>query len=105
MSTHASAEDFFNSLPIAGVDGTLRKRMKETAAAGNVRAKTGTLRWAASMSGHVKTAAGEKLIFSLMLNRSVQPEGRPASRELDDIAVMLARLGARSDTAASTSGL
>ena len=38
--------------------------MKETPAAGNVRAKTGTLRWANSLSGYVTTAAGERLTFA-----------------------------------------
>lgn len=101
MNGHQAGPDFFNSLPIAGVDGTLRRRMKATAAEGNVRAKTGTLRWAAALSGHVTSAAGERLIFSLMLNRSVQPQGRPASAELDEIAVMLARFSGRTTAAAS----
>ena len=91
MSRHKCAEAYLNSLPIAGVDGTLRNRMKGTAAAGNVHAKTGTLRWANSLSGHVTTAAGEHLIFSIMLNRyhNLDPN-RSGRSDLDAIAVMLA---------------
>jgi D-alanyl-D-alanine carboxypeptidase/D-alanyl-D-alanine-endopeptidase (penicillin-binding protein 4) len=89
MSRHKCAEVYLNSLPIAGVDGTLRGRMKGTAAAGNVRAKTGTLRWANSLSGHVTTAAGERLLFSIMLNRYPDPT-RTARADIDAIAVMLA---------------
>ena len=55
MSQRPSAEAYLESFPIAGVDGTLRNRMKGTSAAGNVRAKTGTLRWANALSGHVTT--------------------------------------------------
>ena len=88
MSRHKCAEDYIAALPIAGVDGTLRNRMKGTPAAGNVRAKTGTLRWANSISGFVTTAAGEHLAFSLMLNRYY--ELRPARGDLDAIVVMLA---------------
>jgi D-alanyl-D-alanine carboxypeptidase/D-alanyl-D-alanine-endopeptidase (penicillin-binding protein 4) len=88
MSRHKCAQAYLEALPIAGVDGTLRNRMKGTPAAGNVRAKTGTLRWANSMSGHVTTAAGEHLLFSLMLNRYY--ESRPARGDLDTIGVLLA---------------
>jgi serine-type D-Ala-D-Ala carboxypeptidase/endopeptidase (penicillin-binding protein 4) len=88
MSRQKCAEDYIAALPIAGVDGTLRNRMKGTPAAGNVRAKTGTLRWANSISGFVTTAAGEHLVFSLMLNRYY--ELRLARGDLDTIVVMLA---------------
>jgi D-alanyl-D-alanine carboxypeptidase/D-alanyl-D-alanine-endopeptidase (penicillin-binding protein 4) len=96
MSRHKCAEVYLNALPIAGVDGTLRRRMRNTPAAGNVRAKTGTLRWANSLSGHVTTAAGEHLLFCLMLNRyhSSDPD-RSARSDIDAIAVMLASLSSR----------
>ena len=55
---------FRRSLAIAGVDGTLKDRMRGTAAAGNVRAKTGTLNAASSLSGYVTTANGHTLSFS-----------------------------------------
>lgn len=98
MSKHKDADVYRAALPIAGVDGTLRNRMKNTAAAGNVRAKTGTLRWANSISGYVTTAGGEHLVFSVMLNRYSNVDERRSSRqELDDIAVMLADFSGRSD--------
>jgi D-alanyl-D-alanine carboxypeptidase/D-alanyl-D-alanine-endopeptidase (penicillin-binding protein 4) len=97
MNRHAEAEAYLNALPVAGVDGTLRNRMRGTPAAGNVRAKTGTLRWANSLSGHVTTAAGEHLIFSIMLNRYVAGTNPPGRGEIDRIAVMLAEFTGRSD--------
>ena len=93
MKRHKCAEDYIAALPIAGVDGTLKSRMKGTPAAGNVRAKTGTLRWANSISGFVTTAAGEHLVFSLMLNRYY--ELRPARGDLDTIVVLLASFTGR----------
>lgn len=101
MAAHREADTFFQSLPIAGVDGTIRRRMRGTAAEGNVRAKTGTLRWANALSGYVTSAAGERLAFSLMLNRNVVPAGRFARDDLDTIAVILARFAGRSDAAGS----
>ena len=97
MDRHAEAAAYLNALPIAGVDGTLRNRMRGTPAAGNVRAKTGTLRWANSLSGHVTTAAGERLIFSIMLNRYAAGSHPPARNEIDKIAVMLAEFSGRSE--------
>lgn len=98
MSRHAEAKAYLESLPVAGVDGTLRNRMKHTPAAGNVRAKTGTLRWANSLSGYVTTAAGERLAFSIMLNRYSAPDSAHSGRaEIDRIAVLLAEFSGRSD--------
>jgi len=97
MNRHSAGEIYKQSLPIAGVDGTLRSRMKDTPAAGNLRGKTGTLHWANSLSGYVTTAAGEHLAFSLMLNRYFNPNPERSGRnELDVIAVMLAGLNERS---------
>ena len=60
--------DFYNSLPIAGVDGTLGKRMKNTIAEGVVRAKTGYIGHVRSLSGYVVTGDNEPLAFSMIAN-------------------------------------
>lgn len=95
MSTNRWAADYYAALPIAGVDGTLRNRMKNTPAYRNVHAKTGTLRWANSLSGYVTTTAGEKLAFSLMLNRCASD--RRHTDDLDEIAALLAGFKGRSN--------
>lgn len=59
---------FFDSLPIAGIDGTLKNRLKNTAAQSDCRAKTGTLSHVSSLSGIVKTRDGETLAFSILMN-------------------------------------
>ncbi len=97
MNRHKWADVYLSALPVAGVDGTLRNRMKGTPAAGNVRAKTGTLRWANSLSGYVTTAAGEHLLFSVMLNRYRGADPSLSGRaDVDAIAVMLAEFSGRS---------
>src|SRR5258706_4894818 len=89
MSKHKYFAQFRDALPIAGVDGTLRTRMKGTPAEGNLRAKTGSLSSVASLSGYVRTAAGEHLVFSMMLNN--YPDAAALRRDsIDAIAVLLA---------------
>ncbi|SDS31498.1 D-alanyl-D-alanine carboxypeptidase/D-alanyl-D-alanine-endopeptidase [Opitutus sp. GAS368] len=95
MAAHKEHDAFVAALPVAGVDGSLRRRMKGTAAEGNVRAKTGTLRYASSLSGYVTTAAGEKLAFSLMVNRYPVPDDAKAGDPLDELAVLLAQYGGK----------
>jgi D-alanyl-D-alanine carboxypeptidase/D-alanyl-D-alanine-endopeptidase (penicillin-binding protein 4) len=68
MRRHPSFSVFYDALPVAGVDGTIRNRMKGTAAEGNVRAKTGTLDKARSLSGYMKMADGRQLLFSFLAN-------------------------------------
>ena len=95
MNRHRFSTAFRDSLPIAGVDGTLRNRMKGTPAQGNVRAKTGTLGTATSLSGYVLSAAGERLVFALMVNNPPR-DANPRSEFTDVIAVLLASFAGRS---------
>jgi D-alanyl-D-alanine carboxypeptidase/D-alanyl-D-alanine-endopeptidase (penicillin-binding protein 4) len=82
---------FREALPIAGVDGTLASRMRGTAAAGNVRAKTGTLDMVRSLSGYVTAADGRLLMFSVLCNNWLA-DVREVDRAADAIAVRLAEL-------------
>jgi len=89
MHHHRYAAFFRDALPIAGVDGTLRNRFKGTPAENNLRAKTGTLSSASSLSGYVRDAAGEDLAFSIMVNNF--PEGADVRANcMEPIAVLLA---------------
>ena len=89
MNRHAESDAFRNSLPVAGVDGTLKRRMIGTQAHGNVRAKTGSLQHVTALSGFVSTARGEPLVFSILLNHHSgdQAEARLA---VDEMVVSLA---------------
>ena len=61
-------EAYLEAQPIAGVDGTLRSRMCGTAAAGNVRAKTGTVKGVSSLAGYLTASNGHLLCFSIINN-------------------------------------
>ncbi|HET7230240.1 MAG TPA: D-alanyl-D-alanine carboxypeptidase/D-alanyl-D-alanine-endopeptidase [Longimicrobium sp.] len=74
-------QTFYNALPVAGVDGTLRSRMRGTPLQGNVHAKTGTVSNVRSLSGYMTTAAGEPILFSIIVNHHTV-----TSRDADRLA-------------------
>ncbi len=80
---------FYNSLPIAGIDGTLRSRMKGSPAENNMHAKTGTLEFVRSLSGYITSADGEQLVFSLLSNHFTVPVA-VVTRFQDAVGAMMA---------------
>jgi D-alanyl-D-alanine carboxypeptidase/D-alanyl-D-alanine-endopeptidase (penicillin-binding protein 4) len=62
----AIIQHLYSALPIAGEDGTLKKRMLKTPAKGRVRAKTGTLEGISSLAGYCPTAEGHMLAFCII---------------------------------------
>lgn len=60
------------SFPFAGIDGTLKSRMKGSIAEGNVKAKTGTLSGISCLSGYVTGVSGDKYAFSIMVQNHVR---------------------------------
>jgi D-alanyl-D-alanine carboxypeptidase/D-alanyl-D-alanine-endopeptidase (penicillin-binding protein 4) len=79
---------YYDSLPVGGVDGTLEDRMKSTAAAGRIHAKSGSLEHVRTRSGYAETASGRRLIFSFLGNN--QPgKGHEATDVLDGLCVAL----------------
>ncbi len=88
MHRHRDADvrrAFRESLPIGGVDGTLKNRFRDSAARGNVRAKTGSLGGVSSLSGYVTTRGGRVLTFSILCNNYTG--GSSAARSAQDAAV------------------
>jgi D-alanyl-D-alanine carboxypeptidase/D-alanyl-D-alanine-endopeptidase (penicillin-binding protein 4) len=91
----------WNSLPIAGVDGTLKHRMLKTAAEGSVHAKTGTLKGAYQLAGYIprrdaKGAIKEYVPFVIL--SAASPENRSQVRALQDqtVAKLASELNAQS---------
>jgi D-alanyl-D-alanine carboxypeptidase/D-alanyl-D-alanine-endopeptidase (penicillin-binding protein 4) len=72
MSFAEDKEVFFASLPVAGVSGTLSKRLRQTAAQGQVFAKTGTLRGVKALSGYMNQPQYGMLVFSILVNQPKQ---------------------------------
>jgi len=59
---------WLRSMTVAGRNGTLRRRMRGTAAAGRCSGKTGTLRGVSALSGYCTTTTGRHVVFSFLEN-------------------------------------
>jgi len=77
---------FFDALPIAGVDGTIRGRMKGTKAENNVHGKTGTIAYVRCLSGYVRTGDDEMLAFAMIANNFLATN--PAVEYVQDSALV-----------------
>ena len=70
------APEFLASMPIAATDGTMRRRLNGSPAAGRARLKTGTLRNVVAVAGYVPDATGVQNVVVAMVNDELAGEGR-----------------------------
>lgn len=86
---------FMAALPVAGVDGTLEYRLGQLPPGSRIRAKTGTLSHVYALSGYATDVHGQRLAFSIMLNRYQRPRdamGRATGPSPDDDLDRVARM-------------
>jgi len=84
---------FVSSMPIAGRDGTLARRMKATPADNNVFAKTGTLRGVRALSGYSNNPTHGTIVFSILAN-DWSRSGDNLVRAIDQVVVQINNMGA-----------
>ena len=84
------AAELLASLPLAGVDGTMRQRLRDSPAAGWARLKTGTLRDVVALAGYVDDADGRSWAVAMMVNHA---NARRAQPVLDALVDGIARHG------------
>ena len=91
MAKSPEASVYRASLSVAGVNGSLRNRFRNSAAQGIVQAKTGTISGAVALSGYLDTPEYEPLVFSIIVNQSNQP---PATlrQAINEIVLLLTSL-------------
>jgi D-alanyl-D-alanine carboxypeptidase/D-alanyl-D-alanine-endopeptidase (penicillin-binding protein 4) len=70
------APEFRASMPIVAVDGTMRKRLKDSPAAGHARMKTGTLSNVVAIAGYVRDASGRENVVVAMINDPKVGDGK-----------------------------
>ncbi len=91
MYTSRDSKIFYDSLSIAGVNGTLRNRLKDPIVRGRLHAKTGTLTGVRSLSGYLENPNYGPIVFSIMVNQSRQ-SGQVMVKAIDRIVLELAQL-------------
>jgi D-alanyl-D-alanine carboxypeptidase/D-alanyl-D-alanine-endopeptidase (penicillin-binding protein 4) len=79
---------YYDSLPVAGVDGTLEDRMKNSIAMGRLRAKTGSVEHVRTRSGYAELPSGKRLVFSFLSN-NMGSKGHEATDALDALSVAM----------------
>ena len=76
--------EFASSFPIVAIDGAMRKRLRESPAAGRARIKTGTLRDAVAVAGYVRDVRHQDWVVVAFINDPEARKGRPALDALID---------------------
>ena len=93
---HASRQPwgaaFMQTLPVAGVDGSLAERFLNTPAGGLVHGKTGTLSHVNALSGYGQTRSGKRFTFSIFCNNHDLPSAKVVAA-IDEIMVLLVTEG------------
>lgn len=84
-------QTFRDSLPLAGIRGTLRRRFRNSSAEGIVSAKTGGMSGVSTLAGYITSPQAETLVFSIMFNNSNRPS-QVRSLAIDEIVLMFQKL-------------
>ncbi len=87
MARSPHAEVYHRSLPLFGIEGTLRNRLRETPVQGKGAAKTGSLLRVSTIAGYLTTRSGRELVFAIMMNAYNAPGSE--ARALQDQIVRL----------------
>ncbi len=88
MSAQQYFLQFYNSLPVSAVDGTLKKRMIDTPAANHIHAKTGTMSYVKNLSGYMRGEDGKLYLFVILANNFSVPSSYISNLQ-DRICVLL----------------
>ena len=91
MAKSPYAEYYRASLPIAGVSGTLKTRLRNTPAQGMLLAKTGTMTGVVALSGYLNAPINQPLVFSILVNQSDQ-SASVMRQAMDEIVLLLTRV-------------
>ena len=84
--------DFYASIPVVGQSGTVKNLARNTKAAGNIRAKSGTIEGVRAYAGYFTATDGTRMCFSLMINKYAEGKYRALTPQLERLFVLLVGL-------------
>lgn len=89
MGREKAFQAFYETIPVMGQTGTVRWLARGTAAAGNIRAKSGSIEGVRAYAGYFTAPDGERMSFCLLVNKFTPGQSRTVTRELEKIFVAL----------------
>ncbi len=92
MGREKTFPQFYETIPIMGQSGTVRTLARGTAAAGNIRAKSGSIEGVRAYAGYFTAADGERMSFCILVNKFTPGQNRAVTNELEAIFVGLVGL-------------
>lgn len=90
---------FYETIPVVGQTGTVRSLARGTAAAGNIRAKSGSIEGVRAYAGYFTAMDGERMSFCVLVNKFTPGQNRAVTNALEKIFVSLVRLNGKSERA------
>ncbi|SOD98455.1 D-alanyl-D-alanine carboxypeptidase/D-alanyl-D-alanine endopeptidase [Spirosoma fluviale] len=95
MGRDKAFPQFYETIPIIGQTGTVRSLARGTAAAGNIRAKSGSIEGVRAYAGYFTAADGERMSFCILVNKFTPGQNRTVTNELEKIFVGLVGLNGK----------
>ncbi|WP_460954803.1 D-alanyl-D-alanine carboxypeptidase/D-alanyl-D-alanine endopeptidase [Spirosoma litoris] len=95
MGREKSFPQFYETIPIVGQTGTVRSLARGTIAAGNIRAKSGSIEGVRAYAGYFTAADGEQMSFCILVNKFTPGQSRTITNELEKIFVGLVGLSGK----------
>ena len=92
MKTDATFPEYYASIPIVGINGTVQNLAKGSKAAGNVRAKSGSISNTRAFSGYFTASNGEMMSFTYIVNRYADGADRKVRRYLEEMIKLMVEI-------------
>lgn len=92
MKTDATFPEYYASIPIVGINGTVQNLAKGSKAAGNVRAKSGSISNTRAFSGYFTANNGEMMSFTYIVNRYADGADRKVRRYLEEMIKLMVEI-------------